>query len=487
MPDQPIDSRQHAMPDRPEFEDGPTLLDGVRFIYHRRVKLLLMFVLCFGVSASVYTLRYLSAEKTLSGTVQLSFEGIEKHEYPTGRKFTLEDFRSPDLLARAMEDTGIAPGQVDLKQLAAQFYITPVIPTEVEGRWRIQERSGAKREEYVPNEFRLELALQGLSNEQRMRLFSAILKRFQDRVRSDQMSALGFVSTRQTSYRELAGSYDFWDLPALFLERLELLRKRLAAVIEETTKYHDARYQLEFREVADRLSIWYTTRLLALEALTYHGGLVKNRDITTQRVQYRIGDVEIRIRQKTQEAAEAIRLLAALERPGTVLAGQSSSREGAPVIDINALDRLIKGDYVGPVVQRISKLQEEAQALEVERARLQKQLAWLPKASNTTLDRLPQDHKDLVETLSSELKGIAESYNRLLDDYITETVTSKVTVGQSPVFTRGGYSPVLVLGAILLLSAFLSLLYITIEHLLKRVKEEERRSEAAARYDVVAR
>ena len=202
----------------------------------------------------------------------------------------------------------------------------------------------------------------------------------------------------------------------------------------------------------------------------YQGRLVKNRDIMLQRIQYRIEDIEIQIQQKKREAAEAERLLGLIDRPKALLAGQLSTEKGLPMVDISALDRLIKSDYVGPVVDRISKLQQDAQSLETEKSRLQKQLEWLPKANNVDLQHLPPGHKELILTLSSELNAIIQNYNGLLDEFLTATITNLVAVKQSPIITREGYSSSLMLAGIVILSFFLAIFMVAVEHLFHKAK-----------------
>jgi hypothetical protein len=450
-------------------DDGPSLADGLLFVYRRRVKLFLSFLLFFGLSVIIYAYRHFSQPQTVSGTVQLLFSGIEKREYPSGRKFSIEDFRGPDLLSRALADSGIPANKLDLKTLAAHFYVTAVIPADVQSRWALQERNGTKREEYVPNEFRLQIDLGGIPTDQRIRLFGAIVKAYQERVKGDQRLAHGFVSKGGSSYKDLSGVYDFWDVPSLFQERYEVLNRRLVSIIAETAQNQEPTYRIEFQEIVDMLRVWATTRLMALEALTYQSGLVKHRDLMVQRVQYKIGDVEIQVRQKTQEAAEAMRLLGLVERPSAVASGQIV-REGTSVLDMALLDRLVKGDYVKPVVERITELQEEVQSLQAERERLERQLTWLPKSKDIDVKDLPPIHRELIDTVSVEFTAIADRYNRVLDNYLASVVTSKVIVGQSPILTRAGYSPVTAVTALAVFSLFLSFLYIAVEHLLRNLR-----------------
>jgi hypothetical protein len=301
-------------------------------------------------------------------------------------------------------------------------------------------------------------------------LFDALTENYRRQVKYEQEAALKFAGGAEFSYEKLASSYDFWDVPELFQSTYRLLNDQLTTLMAESRQYSDAKYQLAFSRIGNDLNTWQITRLQALEALTYEGHLVKNRDIMLQRVQYRIGDIDIQIKQKAQEANEAERLLGVISKPSAMLAGQLNNRDGMPIVDASALDKLIKSDYIGPVVSRISKLQAETQILEADRARLQRQLAALPKANNVDLRQLPAGYKELIDALSSELKAIAQNYNGLLDEYLTATITSLVTVKQAPVITREGYSSVMLLIGMVTLSFILAISLMGIEHLFRTVK-----------------
>jgi hypothetical protein len=457
-----------------KYEDdeyqGPGLMDGVRFLYRRRLGLAVRFIVLFGIAVIGLAYYHLTAPKIVSGTVGLTFRGIERNEYPSGKRFSVEDFRSPDLLTKALGDAAIPEATLGVTELAARLFVDPVIPRDIQTRWKKQEKDGANKDQYYPNEFNISLQISGLTNPQRLRLFDALVARYQERVKYEQVAALSFVNNADVSYEKLAATYDFWDIPALFRATFRSLNLQVAALITESLQYQDPKYQLAFRNINKELITWLTTRLQALEALTYQGRLVKNRDLMIQRVQYQIEDIDLQIKQKIAEAGEAERLLGIIERPRALLAGQLSTKEGMSVVDANALDKLIKSDYVGPVVDRVSKLQQEIQVLETEKARLQKQLGWLPKASNVDLKQLPPMYGELVQTLTSELGGIIQEYNRLLDDYLTATITSLVTVKQSPIITREEYSPLLILAGLVFMCCCLAIFMLSVEHLFQKVK-----------------
>lgn len=469
-----------AARDSDEAYPEPGLMDAIKFLYARRIQLALRFVAFLGVGTTGFLSVYLSSPTIVQGTIGLTFRGIERHEYPTGRKFSVEDFRSPDLLKRVLADAGLQNMGTDLKGLAAHIFVTPIIPGEIQARWRRQEKDGSRRDEYFPSEFRIAIEVARLTNAQRVRLFDALVRHYQERVKYLQQSALSAVTSSDSPYEKLAAGYDFWDLPALFTASYGSLTAELNNLLLESLQHPDPKYQLAFRNINMDLNLWHTMRLQALEAATYQGRLVKNRDRMMQRVQYRIEDLDVRIRQKAQEAGDQARLLGLIDRPKALLAGQLSNEKALPVVDTSALDKLIKSDYVGPVVARISKLQEDQQILEAEKARMQKQLTWLPKASNTDIHGLPPDYKDVVQTLSSEFRDIVQHYQKVLDEYLTATVSSQVAIRQSPIVTREGSPSTTILAGIVLLSFFLAIALMSIEHLYKKARAETRAARQVA-------
>jgi hypothetical protein len=455
-----------------DSEQEPGLVDVIRFLYKRRVKLALyfsvIFVLC-ALAALFWTLSSPSSSRSVEGTLGLNFRGIEKGEYPSGTRFSVEDFRSPDLLTKVLADAGIPAEQVPPQELAAHVSITSVIPADVRTRWLLEDKAGVKQDEYYPSEFKIGITFGGLTDAQRLRLCDAVISRYRERVKYDQNSARAFVPSWASSYDKLANSYDFWDIPDLFRESSRSLNRNLTNLIDESVHYRDPRYQLSFREIAQDLDTWDRTRLQALEALTYQGQWVRNRDIVMQRVQYRIQDLYIQIKQETQEANDAIHLLGMIDRPNTLLAGQLNNKDGIPMVDASALDKLIRSDYVGPVVQRVSNLQHSIQTMESDKARLEKQLSWLPKSP--AAGQVPPEYKELTNTLSSELNSIIKNYNRLLDEYLTATITSLVIVRQPPLIVTSGYSRRLILAGVVFLSFFLALIVVGVERLLEKVRE----------------
>jgi len=451
--------------------EPPGLTELVRFLYERRVRVVIRFFLFFVIGLIAFLYWFSFASKQVEGTVALAFQGMERHEYPNGKKFTVEDFRSPDVLTNAMADAGFPPNQVDVKDLAAHVLVKPVIPADIQSRWRKQDKDGLKKEDYFPSEFILSIDLKGLSDNERFRLFDAILRRYREKVKYDQRTAQDFsAESMSIDYDALARDYDLWDIPSLFETTYRILDRQLTRIIEEATEYQEPKYQFRFRDIARNLNNWYVTRLQSLEALTYIGRMVRDPELTRQRLQYRLNELEIRAAQKRKEAGEAMKLLDVIDRPKTVLAGQVAQRESVPLLDLAAVERLVKTDYVAPVVERISQLQLEAEEIEAERSRQQKHLEYLRDGKTPPIQEVGGSHRKLVETVTAELQKIIRDYNQVTDEYISATVTNLIYLRYSPVITRGGYSPALIFLGMVGLSLFLALFVMIIEHLLQSAK-----------------
>lgn len=447
--------------------EPPTLADAIRFLHRKRMALLARFGMFAALGLVVFAIWLWVTPRHVEGRLVLSFRGIEKGDYPSGRKFSPGDLRARDVLSGALADAGIGAGRADLNRVSARLEVLPIIPSGVLSRWKKADRDGVKREDYSPSDFDLALSVPGLSVGEHVRLLDAILKRYQSRVKFEESAALGFISNwSEASYRDLVDQYDYWDIPDILDQNVELLNRYLKELIENSMNYKDPASQFSFRDTQKELKIWSATRLEALKGVTYRGRLVKNKDTALLTAQYRLEDLDIQVRRRTGEALEAMKLLEASQKSQALAATQSATRDGLPIVDASVLDRLVRSDYLGPLVKRISELQEETKRLEAEKWRLEKDTTLLPQARNITPSELPAGYRELVATVSGELGKIIQNYNRLLDSYLTATVSKLVVVKDGPRITRGASASLVLLG-ILGLAALASIFLVILQHVVR--------------------
>jgi hypothetical protein len=447
--------------------EPPTLADAIRFIHRKRMALLARFGMFAALGLVVFAIWLWVTPRRVEARLVLSFRGIEKGEYPSGRKFSPGDLREPDVLSGALADAGIAAGRADLHHVSARLQVLPVIPSGVLSRWKKADRDGVRREDYSPTDFDLTLSVPSLSAAEHVRLFDAIVKRYQNRVKFEESAALNFISNWSVaSYRDLVGRYDYWDIPVILDQNVELLNRYLKELIENSMNYKEPASQFSFRDAQKELKIWSATRLEALKGVTYRGRLVKNKDTALLTAQYRLEDLDIQVRRRAGEVLDAMKLLEASQKPQALAATQSATRDGLPIVDASVLDRLVKSDYLGPLVKRISDLQEETKRLEAEKWRLEKDMTILPQTRNITPSELPAGYRELVATVSDELSRIIENYNRLLDSYLTATLSKLVVVRDGPRITRGASTSLVLLG-ILFLAVLASIFLVILQHVVR--------------------
>lgn len=450
-------------PNTRHMEAEPTFGDLIRFLWGRRVRLVTLFLFFASVFLVGLVLwRLVSARPIVEGTLSLTFRGMERHEYPGGKKFSVEDIRSPQVLARARANAGL-PSSTSIQDLYVGVEITPVIPSEVQARWRKQDRDGVKREEFFPPEFRIRVHPKGLTNDQSVQLLNALVKAYQDEVKFEQESSLRRVSDFSTlSLADLVKSYDTWDLPMLFRDREVAFRQQIEALTKESHDFQDPRFGFSFRDIGADLATWRYTRLEALTAFIYKGRLVRDRDLVMKRLQQRIDELDVQVRQISGEAEQSTKLLEALDRSKPLLAGPLTNRDGAPLVDSTALEKLVRSDYVGPVVKRVTDLHKQAKELEAERSRAERELVMLSKPEAAS-PRQASGLEEIVALVTKDLSRIVASHNRLLDEYLTAIVTSVVTLKEGPRITRDGPALATLAAVVLCLAAVIPFIVVLFE------------------------
>lgn len=461
-----------------EFVDEPpppTFGDAVRYLWDRRVRLAKYFLglLALGVVATLVW--SFARERVAEVTLSLGFKGIEKGEYPNGRKFAIADIRGPKILQKAVNEIGKEKSFPTVDMVVRGIQVQPVIPGEIQARWKMQDKAGTKREEYSPSNFLITARPKGMTPDESVQLLYALLQAYQQDVKNEQLGALKFMG-EVSRYKpdELIRLYDYWDLPRILGENVATLKDHLHGLTEEAKDFRDPKFNVSFQDLEQDLSVWSSTRLESLRGLVDGDRLVKNRDLMVKRLQARQEQLDIQIRGVTQELLEATKLLETVDRPRTTLAGPMSGKDGLPVIDTNALDRLVASDYTSGVVRRVTGLQEKKTKLQEAQWAAERDLALLAKAHDVLLENLPPTFEREVGVVTTDLVRILDAYNKLLSSYLDATVTSQVTLRDGPRVVRLGPSTVMVLAGVVFVCAALALLLLIVDQSVRAAMERKR-------------
>jgi len=445
----------------------PTVGDLLRYLWGRRVRLLVLFVLLSGVGGVGLLGWWIFGPRSAHAVIALGFRGIERHEYPSGKSFAIEDIRAPKVLTRALEDVGLDPGSYELQEVYRGIDLVPVVPSSVVERWKRQDREGTKREEFLPNEFALDVRPKGLDDAERVRLLYALLKAYQGQVKYEQQAELQRVATSTMPVEQLTTLYDYWDIPLLLRAQADDLSARLAVLIRESHNFRDPTVNLSFLEVDRELDTWRDTRLEALSAVVHRERLVKDPEAMLRRLEERRGNLEIELQRIDRQVEATTKLLEVVEQPKSFLASQTSQRDGAPLVDMSTLDKILKSDYVGPVVVRARELHEEAAQTAAATERVRREIALLAGTSEAVTGEPPAGFEDLVVLVASDLDRIVQRYLQVLDGYLEASVIRYVTLREGPYLRRPGASMTVLAVAIAFTAAILSLLIVIVSDSLR--------------------
>ena len=447
----------------------PTFGDGVRYLWERRVRLAKFFAgfLAVGILGT-FVLRAGRVQFT-EATLYIGFKGITKGEYPNGRKFSIADLLAPNVLAKAVKEMGKEKTFPRADRVGRAIQVLPVIPGDIQARWKMLEKVGGKKEEFFPSSFQVTVVPVGMTPGESAQLLYALVSAYQDEVKYEQLGALKFMG-EVSRYKpdELIRLYDYWDLPRIIGENVAVLRGHLGTLSAEAKDFRDPKFKVSFQDLEQDLSIWSSTRLESLRGLVDGDRLVKNRDSMIKRLQAQQQQVDIQIRGVTQELLEATKLLEMVDRPRTTLAGPMSGKDGLPMIDTNALDRLVASDYVGSVVKRVTGLQERKTKLQEARWRFEYDLSLLGKAQDVPLEKLPPTFERDLGIVTSDLARILDTYNKILSSYLDATVTSQVTLRDGPRVVRQGQSTVMLLAVAVFASAVLAVILLVVDQSVRK-------------------
>jgi len=465
MTDEGRAAREHGPGSSPgESQDTlpPTVGDLLRYLWARRVRLLVLFVLLSSAGGVGLLGWWLFAQRSAHALVVLGFRGIERHEYPSGKAFSIEDLRSPKVLSRALDAIGMSASSTDLEDLYRGIDVVPIVPITVVERWKKQARDGTKREEFLPSEFALEVRPKTLDDTERVQLLYALVKAYQDEVKYEQEAELQRMSAAKLPVESLTTLYDYWDIPLLLRAQSELLSTRLTVLIRDSQNFRDPEINLGFRDVNRELETWRDTRLETLSAVVHRERLVKDPEAMLRRLEERRANLDIELTRISAQVESATRLLEVVGQPQAVLAGQAAQREGAPLLDVPALEKILKSDYVGPVVHRLLLLQQEAAVTAAAKQRVQHEIELLGTRSDGWTDKPPPGFDELVALVTTNLDEIVGRYEQVLDAYLDASVIRYVTLREGPHLRRPGARIALLALAVVFTAAVLALLIVVV-------------------------
>ena len=142
----------------PYYEDEINLIDYLRVLWKWKIFIILMVILCVGLTASVIMVKY-PIKYVTDCTISLNFPGIEKHHNPDGSLFSKEQIITPAILTKAAAFLQKTKTELSEENIRKMIDIETVIPPEIQEKMEAAEK---KKETYTffPNQFSISLTLE---------------------------------------------------------------------------------------------------------------------------------------------------------------------------------------------------------------------------------------------------------------------------------------------------------------------------------------
>jgi len=189
--------------------------DLLHFFWRKRAKIASYAGMGLALWVSVYAILFMRAPRSAEALVELTFRGMERGEYPSGRKLLSDDFRDPAALVKALKDARIEPDQLSPAQLSSSLFVVPIVPTEIQAAWKTQSQGGIQPEDFHPFEFRIAVRADALSDAQRLDLVNAVIRRYREYLKDDLKSYRTISGLTSLTHAQILEQYDSWTVPVV--------------------------------------------------------------------------------------------------------------------------------------------------------------------------------------------------------------------------------------------------------------------------------
>ncbi len=468
--------------DRDQLERPLRIEDAVHYLVLRWRRLLLVFGLAAVVLAAITWAARAGEEWPVRGTVSVTFQGIERHKYPTGAPFDYSELTSPDVVASAQRLAGLTDfSPVDL---ATAVSVVPEIPASTIARWQQQDRQGQVRDDYFPTEFTITVGGGALSRQEKMTLLKSVVAAFQTQLR-EQLYVTDFrISDSLGNGESWKTTLDPFDLPSDMRQALPVMRLAVLGLLQAAGSDRsgplgtagaksprdqrplaernpdlpiavqaeaDKAFNIRFAELSAQIAAFERGPLAALEALTYSSAVTNNRELVLRTIEHRLVELGYRVQLAQQKSVALNATLSQVDRPQFFMPNVSGANR--PVeMNTDVIGTLLRNDYYADLVRQLIEGGEETATLQAERDELARRLARLRVGSIP-----PSSHwVTLAETAVTEFRALRDRYRQLATGYFDMVAASHVRVTRGPYVDDSGRTAASVLAAAIIGIALLT-------------------------------
>ncbi len=433
------------------------------FLIIKRHKLLIMSIIAVCVLIGcIYILKHTNS---VSGCkVALTFNGIDKHEYPDGDKFEMNDLISSDAItevAKIIEDPN--KRKMFEKNPRAFLFVDPFIPIEVQDKASRMEKLERKTLVYLPNQYYIRFIQKlggSFDGRERTRILYGLIQSFEHKF-SDDFINRPFLTVQLSQDQSKNSDYidTFEVLNNVANNYMGFLNKKM----EEAGYFRSAKTGKSFIDLQTELKNMMDIDLLGVDSLIYYYRLSKYKNFLLTKTQYKVRQMEKEREKKMMESEMANNLLKqVLEKDK----GRSNTAMsvGTPnsqiVVDADTIEKLNQKEYLNLLIKRSLESGVESQNLEVDKKYLQEYIDLLQKTQGKEIDVVSAKAfvEERLEIIRLELARIAKAANELNQEYMLSRYSNVIKITEEPHnYKQYDMSPIMVIAISIFVGLVISL------------------------------
>lgn len=440
------------------YEDSGLDLTEVIKIIRNRKRLVAGIVITSVMIA--YTFCLVKSKTITEAYINLDFAGMDKHQYPDGSLFEMNDLIAPDILDASVK---VIKDPDRFKVLSANprsyMFVDSFIPVEVQAHAKEMKILEKKTLNYLPNQFCIKYS-QGfngpLGNEEQKQVIQSIIFEYRNKFLNGYIKRpLLALDIPEAVIKE----NDYIDTYEILNSSITNYIGFLDARIHEAGYYRSPRTGQSFVDIKTRLETIRDIDLSGAVSIIYSYSLSKQKGFLLTRTRYRIKEMQKQQEKKEMETSIAQDLLKqVIEKDKRDISSNIQVPGNQPQITVDSatLQKLSQKEYLSMLIGRALDAGVQADSLKVDKKYLEDYLASLGQdSSNGKIDH--PEVKQIVENQLARTRdkiiSLAKDANNLNQEYLARKYSHIIKVIIPPFsYTHYPFNPVLIVFMTLIIS-----------------------------------
>ena len=431
-----MESSKDTIDRQERFDEKEIDFMKIFFMIKRHKWLIMSIVGACIVIGGIYIL--INASSVSECKVALTFSGIDKHEYPNGKKFEMNDLIPSDAAIQAANVIQNPQKRKIFERNPKSFlFVDPFIPIEVQEKAIEMKKVKKETLYYLPNQYYIRFVqkLAGpISGRERKQILYSLVQSFEHRFYEDYVDRQLLTFELPQTLIKNSDYIDSFDVLNNTTDNyMGFINKR----IEIAGYFQSTKTGKSFVDLQTELKNLRDIDLIGVDSLIYYYRLSKYKDFLLTKTQYKIKRMEQAREKKMLETEMVNNLLKQVlekDKSGANTAMSLGTPNTQIVLDADTIDKLNQKEYLNLLIKRSLESGVESQNLGVDKKYLQEYIELLQKTQGKEVDVVSA--KDFVEkrleVIRLELIRIAKAANELNQEFMNSRYSKVIMITEEP-------------------------------------------------------